>query len=153
MKQPSLLLLLALAAGGVSTTRAQGVRIGLKGGASYSTVVGQNVVGAAYKWGFHGGILLNFKLNDRFSLQPEVLYSQKGTREDNSSTRINLNYVDLPVMLRVAPGIGGLFLEAGPQVGYLAGSDASIDTRKPLRASPPTLPAATRTSMWATPRV
>jgi len=61
-----------------------------------------------------------------------VLYSQKGTKEDNSSPRINANYVDLPVLLRVAPGVGGLFVEIGPQLSYLAGSDASIDTRKPL---------------------
>ena len=53
----------------------------------YTTVVGQNVVGEAYKWGLHGGVIVNFKLNDRFSLQSEVLYSQKGTKEDNSNTR------------------------------------------------------------------
>ena len=125
-------MLLALATSGVGTIRAQRVRFGLKGGPSYTTVVGQNVVGAANKWGFHGGVLVNFKLTDRVSLQPEVLYSQKGTKEDNSSTRINTNYVDVPVLLRVAPGLGGLFVEAGPQVGYLSGSDAVIDTRKPL---------------------
>jgi hypothetical protein len=94
--------------------------------------VGARVDGAAYKWGFHGGVLVNIPLNDRFSLQPEVLYSQKGTHEDNSSTRVRLSYVDVPVLLRMATGAGGLFLEAGPQVGYLAGSEASIDTRKPL---------------------
>ena len=126
------MVLLVLVGGGVGGARAQGVQVGLKGGPSYTNVVGQHVEGAAYRWGFHGGVIVSFKLNDRFSLQPEVLYSQKGTKEDNSSTRINLNYVDLPVLLRVATGLGGMFVEAGPQLGYLVGSDASIDTRKPL---------------------
>ncbi|MBH8570552.1 PorT family protein [Microvirga sp. STS02] len=132
MKQLSLLATLAVAASGVGEAQAQNVRVGLKGGPSYTTVVGQNVDGAAYKWGFHGGVLVNFKLSDRLSLQPEVLYSQKGTKEENSTTRIDVNYVDLPVVLRVTPGLGGLFVEAGPQLGYLAGSTSRVDTRKPL---------------------
>jgi len=121
---------LALAASGAA--QAQRARFGLKGGPSYTTVVGQHVAGAASKWGFHGGVLVNVKLNDRFSLQPEVLYSQKGTKGADDSNRINLNYVDLPVLLRVATGLGGLFIEVGPQLGYLAGSNASVGSRTPL---------------------
>lgn len=132
MKQFFLLATLALAANGVGAARAQGVRFGLKGGPSYTSVVGQNVAGAAYKWGFHGGVLVNVKLNDRFSLQPEVLYSQKGTQGADNSNRIDVNYVDVPVLLRVATGPGGLFVEIGPQLGYLAGSRSSVDSRSPL---------------------
>jgi hypothetical protein len=130
MKQLFLMASLALAASGAA--QAQRARFGLKGGPSYTTVVGQHVAGAASKWGFHGGVLVNVKLNDRFSLQPEVLYSQKGTKGADDSNRINLNYVDLPVLLRVATGLGGLFIEVGPQLGYLAGSNASVGSRTPL---------------------
>ena len=66
MKQLFIMATLALAASGVA--QAQNVRFGLKGGPSYTTVVGQHVAGAASKWGFHGGMLVNIKLNDRFSL-------------------------------------------------------------------------------------
>ena len=130
MKQLFVMATLALAASGAA--QAQRVRLGLKGGPSYTTVVGQHVAGAASKWGFHGGVLINVKLSDQLSLQPEVLYSQKGTKGAADSNRINLNYVDLPVLLRVATGLGGLFIEVGPQLGYLAGSDASIGSRTPL---------------------
>jgi hypothetical protein len=126
------LLTLALAASSAGAAKAQGARFGLKAGASYTSVVGQNVAGASHKWGFHGGVLVNFKLNDRFSLQPEVLYSQKGTKGDGSRNRINLRYVDLPVLLRAGTGLGGLFVEVGPQLGYLAASDARLDSRTPL---------------------
>lgn len=40
--------------------------------------------------------------------------------------------MDLPVLLRVATGLGGLYVEVGPQLGYLAGSRSSIDSRTPL---------------------
>lgn len=130
MKQLFLVAILAVAAGGAA--QAQGVRFGIKGGASYASVVGQQVDGAAYKWGFHGGVLVNFPLNRQLSIQPEVLYSQKGALGDGTSNRIDLNYVDLPVLLRVATGPGGLYVEVGPQLGYLAGSRASIDSRTPL---------------------
>ena len=130
MKQLFVIVTLALAAS--DAAQAQNVRFGLKGGPSYTTVVGQHVAGAASKWGFHGGVLVNIKLSDRFSLQPEVLYSQKGTKGADDSNRINLNYVDLPVLLRVATGLGGLFIEVGPQLGYLAESNASVGSRTPL---------------------
>ncbi|MGI4874368.1 MAG: porin family protein [Janthinobacterium lividum] len=130
MKQLFVVATLALAASGAA--QAQRVRFGLKGGPSYTTVVGQHVAGTASKWGFHGGVLVNVKLSERFSLQPEVLYSQKGTKGADDSNRINLNYVDLPVLLRVATGLGGLFVVVGPQLGYLAGSDASVGSRTPL---------------------
>jgi Outer membrane protein beta-barrel domain len=132
MKQLFLLAMLAFTASGVGKARAQNIRFGLKGGPSYTSVVGQHVEGAAYKWGFHGGVLVNVKLSDRFSLQPEVLYSQKGTKGANNSDRIDINYVDLPVLLRVATGLGGLFVEVGPQIGYQAGSRTSLDYRTPL---------------------
>ena len=130
MKQLFLVATLAVAAGG--SAQAQGIRFGIKGGPSYTTVVGQHVDGAAYKWGFHGGVMVNFALNSQFSIQPEVLYSQKGALGAGNSNRIELHYVDLPVLLRVATGPGGLYIEVGPQLGYLAGSRASIDTRTPL---------------------
>ena len=132
MKQLFLLVTLALMASGVGAARAQGVRFGLKGGPSYTNVVGRRVEETAYKWGFQGGVLVNFPLSDRFSLQPEVLYSQKGTKGADNSTLIQLNYVDLPVLLRVATGPGGLFVEIGPQLGYLAGSRARVEDRTPL---------------------
>ncbi len=141
---------LALAASGAA--QAQRVRLGLKGGPSYTTVVGQHVAGAASKWGFHGGVLVNVKLSDQLSLQPEVLYSQKGTKGAADSNRINLNYVDLPVLLRVATGLGGLFIEVGPQLGYLAGSDASIGSRTPLARVTADFAGSYPPSTWATPR-
>lgn len=64
--------------------------------------------------------MANFAVNDMFSIQPEVLYSNKGLKEKNSSdnTRLALNYIDVPVLAKIATGATGLFFELGPQVGF-----------------------------------
>ncbi|AMM50535.1 hypothetical protein TH61_04195 [Rufibacter sp. DG15C] len=109
-----------------------GPRIGLKAGMTYSNLSGDLENEDIYdnKFGFVGGLTANFDLSgDGFlSLQPELLYSQKGYQYNDEKFTVggtdykikgdvNYNYLDLPVLLRV--NAGGLFFEAGPQVSYL----------------------------------
>ncbi|QHL87741.1 outer membrane beta-barrel protein [Nibribacter ruber] len=113
-----------------------GPRIGLKAGVTYSNLSGDLENEDLYKnkFGFTGGLTANFDLSgDGFlSLQPELLYSQKGYQYSDEKFTVttpqgtydyklkgdmNFNYLELPVMLRV--NAGGLFFEAGPQVAYL----------------------------------
>ena len=111
---------------------AQGVRFGIKGGANLSNLSGKLDNNDLYKnkFGFVGGLLANVSiLPDNFlSIQPEVLYSQKGFKyADNTITVANqqykyegkstYNYIDVPVLLKV--NAGGIFFEAGPQYSYL----------------------------------
>lgn len=109
---------LALAMGIAGTAQAQSARFGIKAGASLTNVT--NSSDAAYKFGFNGGVVANFAVNDMFSIQPEVLYSNKGLKEKNSSdnTRLALNYIDVPVLAKIATGATGLFFEVGPQVSF-----------------------------------
>ena len=78
--------------------------------------------------GFTGGLGINFALTDDqfLSLQPELLYTQKGFAAKKSGTVdydgvYKLNYLELPVMLKI--GFGGDVLRGyvnlGPSVGYL----------------------------------
>lgn len=107
--------------------QAQGIKFGAKAGASLTSITGKDVDGNAYKFGFHGGLMANFAFNDMVSIQPEVLYSMKGTKDkSNSDNRINTSYIDVPVMVKVATGATGLFFEAGPQVGFLASANYKL---------------------------
>jgi hypothetical protein len=116
-----LILSLGLLAGVSVAAQAQtGVRFGLKAGASLTNFTGKDVDGNANKFGFNGGVVANFGINDMFSIQPEVLYSMKGAKVDGSDGRINLNYIDVPILAKIATGETGLFFELGPQVGFLA---------------------------------
>ena len=82
--------------------------------------------------GFTGGLGLNFALTeDEFlSLQPELLYVQKGfAAESNGTTDYNLkyklDYLELPVLLNI--GFGGDvvkgYVNFGPSIGYLLGGN------------------------------
>jgi hypothetical protein len=79
--------------------------------------------------GFTAGVGLNYSLSgDNFlSVQPELLYTQKGFAAEGSFLVANftgdyrLNYLELPLMVNV--GFGSetftFHLNAGPSIGYL----------------------------------
>jgi opacity protein-like surface antigen len=121
------ILSLALLAGAAGVANAQtGVKYGLKGGFNGSTFSGADSKGSEYKAGFAAGAFLNFGLSDNFSIQPEVLYSQKGASVDNflgtnNTIKQTLGYLDVPIMFRYNIGEDGkgLFVEAGPQGSFV----------------------------------
>ena len=124
------ILSLALLAGMTGAAQAQtGVRFGLKGGINYTTLTAKNTDGIESKLGLQAGAFANLGLSDLISIQPEVLYSQKGFQsKDASKNKAKFNYIDIPVLVKV--NAGGLFFEAGPQLGILASAkvtDGSTD--------------------------
>jgi hypothetical protein len=122
-------LALALTLGVASAAQAQSARFGVKAGASLTSFTGSNTDGLKNKFGFNGGVMANFALNDMFSVQPEVLYSMKGTKFDGGGDlRLTANYIDVPVLAKVSTGATGLFFELGPQVGFLASAKLKDDS-------------------------
>jgi hypothetical protein len=123
-----IILSLGLLAGISATAQAQAT-FGVKAGASLTNFVGDNVSdNAKNKVGFVGGLVANLAVNDMFSIQPEVLFSQKGYKLADSQS--NLNYIDVPVMVKVNTGDNGsgLFFELGPQFGLLmSAKDEHVD--------------------------
>jgi hypothetical protein len=117
------LLLLSVLAGSATLANAQTTSFGIKAGASLTNLTGDGTGDAKNLFGFHGGLVANFAVNDAFSIQPEVLYSMKGTKTEGSfptySVKLTsrLHYIDVPVLARV--NAGGLFFELGPQLGFL----------------------------------
>jgi hypothetical protein len=83
----------------------------------------------SHRNGFAGGIYYNMGFGDRFSIQPELLYSSMGT---NFATKSNINpsfdrdlkldYLSVPVLLKYNP-TWRLGLFAGPQFDFLLNSD------------------------------
>ncbi|MBD2768735.1 PorT family protein [Hymenobacter sp. BT664] len=117
-----LVLLLSLLAG-ISASASAQVTFGVKAGPSYTNYTGPSATGetygkVTYRIGFHAGVLANLAVGDAVSIQPEVLYSQKGAKvANNHDNRDRLNYIDVPIMVQYK--INGLFFEVGPQVGVL----------------------------------
>ena len=144
MKKIALFLLAGLS---FSFAQAQSAKIGLKGGVNYSNIAGDLQHEDVYqnKFGFNGGLTANIGLSSDnfFSLQPELLFSQKGYQyKDVEYSSLNpltlgqkvkstgersFNYLDLPVLLKV--NAGGLYFEGGPQLSYLLSIRDNTETK------------------------
>jgi opacity protein-like surface antigen len=97
---------------------------GLRGGASFFNFGGDNASGNDYnnRIGYHVGLYNSFFIGNSFAIEPGVFYSVKGTQNDDLlNSRAVLNYVDIPVLLRIYL-TEGLNVFAGPQVSFLATS-------------------------------
>ena len=80
------------------------------------------------KIGFNAGVFLNAPISEQFSIQPEVLYNNLGskiTREAtvNSNTYTaeyarHLDYISVPVMAQFN-ATPNFYIEAGPQFSFL----------------------------------
>jgi hypothetical protein len=132
-------LALALTLGVAGAAQAQSARFGVKAGASLTNVTGDAAADTKNKFGFNGGVMANFGLNDMFSIQPEVLYSMKGAKQDGGDGRVNLNYIDVPVLAKISTGSTGLFFELGPQIGFLASAklkqnSVSVDAKDAFKS-------------------
>ncbi|RYE89291.1 MAG: PorT family protein, partial [Cytophagaceae bacterium] len=132
MKKPVLLLsalVLGLSAGAQAQRRGHSsgsnVSLGLKAGASLTSYTGADADVAHYRLGFHAGIFANIGLTSLFAFQPELLYSQKGANlGNNTDISLRLHYVDVPLAFHI--NTGGLFFEAGPQVGFLVAAKSQV---------------------------
>lgn len=104
------------------------ISIGLKGGLNLSNMSTSAGGGFFYrgsiKPGAHVGFVVNFKINNAFVIQPELLFSQSGTKYTNDyfwgNSSITLNYLQIPVMAKIILGSGNFkfFLNAGPYLGF-----------------------------------
>lgn len=76
------------------------------------------------KIGFHAGGYLTSYFNDKFAIQPEVVYSLMGGSEDEVD--LNFGYIAVPVYLRY--NITEMFnVHAGPQASFLMSAKAKAD--------------------------
>ena len=152
MKKITILAAALLATAAVSSAQAQNVRFGLRAGANYSNLAGNIKNEDTYnnKAGFLGGVMVNIPLiDDNFlSVQPEILYSQKGFEnkpteftgllgaKQKREGNVNFNYLDVPVLLKI--NAGGFIAEAGPQYSYLlSANDETRTTTTPAFGGTP----------------
>ena len=107
-----LVLVAIMAILGLSNANAQEVKFGIKGGVNFSEINWNNSGNRYRNSDFNLGFMSEITISEKFSFQPELLYSGQG------GSSINLNYLNIPLMGKYYL-TKGLSLEAGPQVGYL----------------------------------
>ncbi|ALI97753.1 hypothetical protein DC20_00555 [Rufibacter tibetensis] len=100
------------------------MNLGIKGGLNLYSISNSNY---NTKEHFNAGLLSHFHLSDRVGLQPEIMFSGQGGKLNNSSNpRLNLSYINVPVLLQYMYN-NGFRLQAGPQIGYLVSANSKND--------------------------
>lgn len=128
----TLALCTILTANAQKSKRDEGIKLGIKGGLNVANLMG-DVEDVAIRTSIHAGLVAEIIVNDKFSIQPELLYSGQGasdTREGGG--RIKLDYITLPVLAKF-PIAKNLSLETGPQIGFLiSGKYKDNDSNKTI---------------------
>lgn len=123
-----ILLFVAIITLGISTF-AQDVKYGVKGGLNIANLGGDDPEGDS-KASFYLGGFVTFQLNKNFEFQPELVYSQQGSKaeEDNYEAKFKANYLNIPLLFKAKVfGSEHLKAVAGPQIGILVSSELSSD--------------------------
>lgn len=83
------------------------------------------------KAGFHLGVVAEYSITEQIALQPGLLFSVKGFKEDQSSIsyKINENYLEIPINAVYNMELGGIkvLIHAGPFLGYAISGKVRAD--------------------------
>ncbi len=113
---------------------------GIKAGINMS-----NAAGGPEEWddsiemktGITAGAFVNFAINENFSLQPELLYTQKGFKSAlidgiiDVDLKVSLDYFELPLLAKYTFSARNKFrpiLFAGPSFAYCFGSTLTVSS-------------------------
>ncbi len=104
-------------------SHAAGLKGGVELGLNYSTFMGSDATDAKSKAGFAIGGFLNVGFTDLISLQPELLYTQKGASDSQTT---NISYLEIPILVKfsfltdkkVSPNVF-----VGPSLAFLLAAD------------------------------
>lgn len=104
-------------------------KIGIKGGVNLSNLYVDDVEDENMKVGLNLGVFAKFPVTRGFSIQPEILYSSKGSKVKYNNAvlgqgeyRFNLNYVEMPIL--AVFNLGKNFnIHAGPYAALLTSAN------------------------------
>lgn len=109
--------------------------IGVKAGVNFATIAGDDIDDLDSRTSFNVGLFMELPLSERFSFQPEILYSGQGftvlsNNQDNvfdtdENVEYQLSYIQVPLLAKIYL-VEGLSIEAGPQFGFKINEE--IDT-------------------------
>jgi hypothetical protein len=113
-----------------SPLRAANMTFGVKGGPTMATGTGDDAEDYSTKVGTAAGAFLCYGISGIFAIQTELLFSMKGAQDNGwldingnpISASMNLNYFEIPLLLKVDIPIGEKIepiLYAGPALGIL----------------------------------
>lgn len=120
--------------------QAQEATFGIKAGVNFANLsVDSDDADPQSRTGFHVGGLVEIPVSEKFSVQPELLYSAQGAKSKETfvddfygnytaETTLKLDYISLPVMAKYYVA-NGLALEAGPQFNFLVAAKGEYEVK------------------------
>lgn len=99
-----------------------GIHFGVKGGVNFATLSKDEGYKPDGLTGFQAGVVVFIGISEKFSIQPEVLYSLQGFKYEevegfySSKGTSKMTYINIPVMAGYQI-VNGLVVQAGPQFG------------------------------------
>lgn len=101
---------------------------GIKGGVNFTNLYVDDVDDENMKIGFNVGVFHRAQVSEHFGIQPELLFTQKGSElhydggivTGSGSYKFNMNYLELPVLF--VGSFGNFNLHVGPYAGLLVGA-------------------------------
>ena len=105
-----------------SSKREEGIKFGIKAGINASNFNG-DVNNNEIRNGLHIGVVSEIIIDDKISIQPELLFSAQGFKNEDPAVygKSKFDYIILPVLFKYY-ALDKLSVEAGPQVGFLVNS-------------------------------
>ncbi len=123
------IILTAILAATTLSAKAQQISVGVKGGLTMSNLYMEedDIDDENARFGIHAGLYSQYMLSETFGIQPELLYTAKGTEAIydgfiSQTVNFNLNYLELPIFAVFRP-LEILEFHAGPYVGLLLNSN------------------------------
>ncbi len=110
----------SLAAAQSTSTPGSSLSIGVKGGLALGTIETDDELNLEHRRGITAGLSLMKDLSSSVGLGAEVLWTQRGTREVGTGVTMELDYLDVPVLVRVGSSSGNgtrFHVFTGPQAG------------------------------------
>ncbi|MFD1096193.1 porin family protein [Salegentibacter chungangensis] len=132
MKKTFLVLAVAIFGFSMSASAQEYWNFGIKGGVNFSNMTSDGFEDNNSRTGFNVGLLAEIPVSDRFSVQPEVLYSTQGTEATRvfAGERYNgeyqVDYVQVPLIAKIYL-IDGLALEAGPSFNFAVNEEYDFE--------------------------
>ena len=108
------------------------INVGIKGGLNFSDQLrkdaGKSALDTKMHAELHAGFIADVKIWQNFYLQPQLLYSRKGSTHKSSTvadTKVKMNYVELPLNMvyKMDMLFGKVFVGAGPVISYGFGGE------------------------------
>jgi opacity protein-like surface antigen len=118
------------------TVNAGRTTFGIRAGVNFQNINGEDRDGDELEnhiqTGFHAGINAEVPIGTGFYVQPGLLYSLKGAESENSTNKVHLSYVEVPINLVYKPilGTGNMVLGFGPYVGIGVGGNVETNGTK-----------------------